>query len=354
MRNLYLFLLITLFAGAAMRAQVKIGDNPQNINPSSVLELESTDKVLVITRVSTAQMNAIVPIQGALCYNTDLQSVHYYDGTQWVNIGGGGSGGPLTADAIVNTVSTIVITPTATGDNLEVAPNSIRSEQIVDGGVNGVDIQDGSIGPGKIQDNSVTQEKLSENSVGAFALDNDNIGVSAFNNDVGYLIAGDINIVSGDVGNVLETRTDGVFYNDEPLIAAINQNTDAIALDDDQSSANEIQSPTLNSTEIGLSLTAGTIDIGPLLSTAGSDDQNLETPSLNAANVLTLNIEGGNATTVDLSPLAGTGSTEVVDMTTLTGLGTGVDPFKIEPGATGQILTTSAAGVVWANAAPGG
>jgi len=214
MRNIYITLLITIFTGLTLSAQVKIGDNPQNIDPSSVLELESSDKVLVITRVTTAQMNAITPSQGALCFNTDSQSVHYFDGAQWVNLGGGGgTGGPLTADAIVNTQPTIVITPTATGDNLEVAPNSIRSEQIVDGGINGVDIQDGSIGPGKLQDFSITQEKLSENSVGAFALDNDSFGVSAFNNDAGYITAGDINIVSGDVGNALETRTDGVFYN---------------------------------------------------------------------------------------------------------------------------------------------
>ncbi len=337
MRNSYLLLLLALFASTAISAQVKIGDNPQNIDPSSVLELESTDKVLVVTRVTTAQMNAITPLQGALCFNTDLQSVHYYDGTQWVNIGGStGTGGPLTADPIVNTQSTIVITPTATGDNLEVAPNSIRSEQIVDGGINGVDIQDGSIGPGKIQDNSVTQEKLSENSVGAFALDNDNIGVSAFNNDVGYITAGDINIVSADVGNSLEIRTDGVFYNAEPLILAINQNIDAIALDNDQSSANEIQNLTLNGSEIGLTDTAGTIDIGPLISAGGSDDQNLELPTLSPTNILTLNIEGGDPTSVDLSSLANgaaaDGSETIVTAgtnVTVAGNGTTATPYII-------------------------
>ena len=109
------------------KAQVKIGDNPQTIDAASVLELESTDKVLVITRVNTLQMNAIVPLQGAMVYNTDVQSVHYFNGTEWINIGGGGggAGGPLTADPIVNDAPTIVITPTGTGDNLEVAQNSI-------------------------------------------------------------------------------------------------------------------------------------------------------------------------------------------------------------------------------------
>jgi len=165
MRNSLITLLITALTGATLSAQVKIGNNPQNINSSSILELESTDKVLVITRVTTAQMNAITPIEGALCFNTDLQSVHYYDGTQWVNIGSSGTGGPLTADAIVNLEPTIIITPTATGDNLEVAPQSIGTDQIRDGSITGTDLTDGSIGPGKLQDFSITQEKLSENSV---------------------------------------------------------------------------------------------------------------------------------------------------------------------------------------------
>ena len=337
MKNTLALLLITFLMGTCLNAQVKIGDNPQNIDPSSVLELESTDKVLVITRVTTAQMNAISPIQGALCYNTELQAVHFYDGTQWVNIGsGGGTGGPLTADPIVNDVSTIVITPTATGDNLEVAPNSISSLQIIDGGINGIDIQDGSIGPGKLQNNSVTEEKLSENSVGAFALDNDNIGVSAFNNDVGYITAGDLDSsVSADANNAIVAGSDGgAYYDDTNLMNDVLDNATAIAADDDQSSANEIQNPSLTGTVIGLSGTAGTIDIGPLLTAGGSDNQNIGPLSL-AGSVLTIGIEDGMAETIDLGALAGgtaDGSETLVTAgtnVTVTGDGTTVTPYII-------------------------
>ncbi|MEP3208511.1 MAG: hypothetical protein ABJN95_04930 [Maribacter sp.] len=336
---------------ATLSAQVKIGDNPQNIDPSSVLELESTDKVLVITRVSTAQMNAIVPSQGALCFNTDLQSVHYYDGTQWVNIGGGGTGGPLTADAIVNTQPTIVITPTATGDNLEVAPNSIRSEQIVDGGINGVDIQDGSIGQGKLQDNSVTQEKLSENSVGAFALDNDNIGVSAFNNDAGYITAGDITSISADAGNAITAGSDGgAYYDDTNLLMDVMDNAADIAADNDQSPANEIQNPTLTGTILGLTNTAGTVDLGPLISAGGSDDQNIGPVTLDASNILSIGIENGMPATVDLSSLAGgtaDGSETIINPTatvTVAGTGTALDPYLLTAvgGGTGGAVISDA------------
>ena len=38
--------------------QVKIGDNTNNITPQALLELESTTKVLVISRMTTAQRDA--------------------------------------------------------------------------------------------------------------------------------------------------------------------------------------------------------------------------------------------------------------------------------------------------------
>lgn len=67
-------------------SQVKIGDNPNSIHSSSILELESTDKVLVITRMTSAQMNAVAgPYAGALVYNTDENCVYMFNGS-WVNL----------------------------------------------------------------------------------------------------------------------------------------------------------------------------------------------------------------------------------------------------------------------------
>ncbi|WP_233898667.1 hypothetical protein [Tenacibaculum piscium] len=77
--SLLLFLLtnITLFA------QVKIGNNPNAIDSNSVLELESPDKVLVITKMNTTTMNSTTPLKGALVYNTDENCVFSYNGTIW-------------------------------------------------------------------------------------------------------------------------------------------------------------------------------------------------------------------------------------------------------------------------------
>ncbi|WP_108425278.1 hypothetical protein [Flagellimonas amoyensis] len=67
-------------------AQVKIGDNLQTIDVASLLELESTSKTLVLTRVTQTQMNAITPLHGALVYNTDVNCVFVFDGVIWENL----------------------------------------------------------------------------------------------------------------------------------------------------------------------------------------------------------------------------------------------------------------------------
>ncbi len=111
MQRALLLLVFGIFISGPIIGQIKIGDNPQNIDATSVLELESNSRVLVITRINTAQMNAIVPSAGAIVYNTDLQCIHYYDGAQWINVCEEVGGIPnLTTDPLVNTNSTLVIT----------------------------------------------------------------------------------------------------------------------------------------------------------------------------------------------------------------------------------------------------
>ncbi|SHJ50257.1 vacuolar protein sorting family 37 protein [Pseudozobellia thermophila] len=333
------FLLIGLLLTTVTQAQVKIGDDPQTIDPASILELQSSDKVLVITRVDEAQMASIAPSRGALVYNTTAGCVFYYDGVQWINLCEAGSAGNLTADAIVNAESTIVITPTADGANFEVAPGSINSEQIVDGGINGIDIQDGSIGPGKLQDGSVTQDKLSENSVGAYALDNDNINLSDFTNDEGFITGADV--VSPDPNNSITPDANGAaFFNAQPLQDGIDNNAAAIAAavaaDGDTDATNELQDITLVGDQLtisgGSTVTIPTADgsdtkiidgTNTTVSGAGTDispyainvtpdgdgdssNELITSAVLNASNVLVIT-EGGVDTPVDLSPLAGGG-----------------------------------------------
>ncbi len=217
-------LLFGLFAGVALHGQIKIGDNPQNIDPSSVLELESGTRVLVITRLTTVEMEAITPIRGALAYNTDTQCVHYYDGSQWVNLCDS-LGITFSTDPVVNATSgieTIVITQTGGNYNFEIAPNSIKSAQIADGGINGVDIQDNSIGQNKLADDSVGAAELQTNTVTDDEIDYNLVTLDDFTNDVGYITGAQI--VSATSGNSI-TDDSGAFFDAAPLQTAITTNT---------------------------------------------------------------------------------------------------------------------------------
>lgn len=96
-------------------AQVKIGDNPTTINPDAMLEVESTNKGLLLPRLPLTQTTNPSPLNahvaGMTVYNTatanDVTPGFYYnDGTKWVpaagesnytyTFGGGAPSGPCT------------------------------------------------------------------------------------------------------------------------------------------------------------------------------------------------------------------------------------------------------------------
>jgi hypothetical protein len=89
-------------AALQIQAQVKIGDNVNSINSRSLLELESTDKGVLIPRMSKAQRDAITlsaPAEGMMVYQTDNTPGFYYNSsttntpswtklnTPWLNSG---------------------------------------------------------------------------------------------------------------------------------------------------------------------------------------------------------------------------------------------------------------------------
>jgi hypothetical protein len=149
--------LLILFTSLAGFAQIKIGDNPQNINAGSLLELESTNRAFVITRVTTVQMNAITPIEGAMVYNTDIQCLHYYDGADWLNLCEA-LGLTITNNPVVHADTTIAITRTDNNINIEV--DSITGLQIVDRSIRREDLANSSVGGAIVQDRSIPITKL--------------------------------------------------------------------------------------------------------------------------------------------------------------------------------------------------
>jgi len=152
---IFLFLLVCSFS---MNSQIKIGDNPQNIDASSILELESTTRAFVINRVTTAQMNAIVPIEGAMVYNTDIQCLHYYDGQNWLNVCEA-LGLTITNYPEKHPDTTIYIN--RLGNNINIEVDSITGLQIIDRSIRGDDIAGSAInGSFHIQNRSIPVVKL--------------------------------------------------------------------------------------------------------------------------------------------------------------------------------------------------
>ncbi len=66
------------------QAQLKLGNNPGTINPSAILEMETTSKGLLIPRMTATEMAAIsTPANGLMVYNTDESCFFVYRVSVW-------------------------------------------------------------------------------------------------------------------------------------------------------------------------------------------------------------------------------------------------------------------------------
>jgi microcystin-dependent protein len=79
------FTLVCVLSLSGVQAQVGIGtDNPSS---KAVLHLESSDKGLIIPKMTTAQMSAMslspVPENGTMVYNTDSNEIYTYYNSLW-------------------------------------------------------------------------------------------------------------------------------------------------------------------------------------------------------------------------------------------------------------------------------
>ena len=154
-----------------LSGQVKIGNNPQTLHPASVLELESSTRALVITRVTTGEMNNINPLAGALVYNTDEDCLHYYNGTEWINIcealDNSFTVSTLALYNVTSRDSTVVITQEDTPDgiNYNYEVNKIGSDNITNFSVLNSHIAVETITNDKIQNGTITNAKLDKLSI---------------------------------------------------------------------------------------------------------------------------------------------------------------------------------------------
>lgn len=82
-------------------SQVKVGNNPNSINPNSVLEMESTNKGLLLPRLALNSTTSAAPlssfVSGMFVYNTSTLNdispgIYYSDGLKWIRVNSSSSG----------------------------------------------------------------------------------------------------------------------------------------------------------------------------------------------------------------------------------------------------------------------
>jgi microcystin-dependent protein len=73
---------VILMTSSTLLAQIKVGDNPDTVNPASAIEVESTTKGILFPRMTAAQMNAIAsPPNGLIVFNTTDSCTFYFHNT---------------------------------------------------------------------------------------------------------------------------------------------------------------------------------------------------------------------------------------------------------------------------------
>ncbi|MFT6930336.1 MAG: hypothetical protein ACJAQ7_001825, partial [Sediminicola sp.] len=319
------FLFIGLVLGCFSYGQIKIGDQPQNIDPASVLELQSTSRALVLTRVNNTQMNAITPLQGALVYNTETKCVHYYDGAQWLNIcdaltnsvnislENNGNGSYTFTDAVgVATTFTI-----ATNTTFEVANDSLV---LTDSNNNALSVAldslnrhtystDAIVNVFTINNTTVTNDstivirrtgnnynfevgEITGSNIQDRSIRNVDIGPTAVNGDfhIQNRSVTPIKMQPGTSGQILQTQLTGT---PTPTETAVWVSKNGLF------NASEISyDPTVSG------LTTNTVKLAlDKLALNSSDNQNLTGTPLSGTSQLQIDIENGTSATVDLSSL---------------------------------------------------
>lgn len=115
-------LIATFFLTFTSSAQtgVKISSDPFGIaHPSSMLDVESTTQGFLTPRMTAAQRGAIgSPATGLLVYQTDGSAGYwYYNGTTWVQIGSGTTGGTGIANYVTKWTGTSTLGTSVLYDN---------------------------------------------------------------------------------------------------------------------------------------------------------------------------------------------------------------------------------------------
>ncbi len=121
MKKTLLFLLFMPIAFVVTAQNVAINNTGLSANASAILDASSTNKGLLIPRMSKAQKNAIpTPAAGLLLYQNTPDSIgfHYYDGTKWLWLAASNSIDTIAWKTTGNTGTTLTNHFIGTKDNV--------------------------------------------------------------------------------------------------------------------------------------------------------------------------------------------------------------------------------------------
>ncbi len=202
----------------------QVGINTTNPAPGSMLDIETTDKGIVIPRVNIADLSTIAPVTGGsteslLVYNTNVGTgpgFFYWDSTQWVPVGtgefwelDGNSGTTPGTGAGQHYIGT------SDNQDLVIAANGTAVTTMTTGGQ--ILSQTGSAG-------SPTYSFASDSNTGIYRSTADRINISAGGREmVEFRESGGSSVITfNDGGNNTDFRIEGTNENDIIFIDAEN------------------------------------------------------------------------------------------------------------------------------------
>jgi hypothetical protein len=137
-RILLIIALVATAAGSAF-AQIKLGDNPGNLNQNALLELESSSKGLLLPRMTTAQVATMTsPPDGMMIFNTDSTCICIRRSGVWRSLCAEGNGQPWSTTGNSNTDPTSNFVGTKDNQSLVFRTNNAEVMRMLTSGNIGI------------------------------------------------------------------------------------------------------------------------------------------------------------------------------------------------------------------------
>ncbi|MES2772573.1 MAG: FG-GAP repeat protein [Bacteroidota bacterium] len=139
MKQLFTVCIIFLLV-VTVNAQNKVGIGTATPAVSSILDITSTEKGMLIPRMDSTQRNAIAsPAQGLLIYQTNGNGgFYYYAGTTWNKVGGGGNEWLINANNNIYTGKNVGIANNNPTEKLDITGNIKTTGEIKPNGTAGL------------------------------------------------------------------------------------------------------------------------------------------------------------------------------------------------------------------------